>query len=153
MATWPRKGWCCTRDNGKPMRASTMLSTLQWLGVIPSFSRPHVSDDNPYSESLFRTLKHTPAYPRTPFAGLPSAEAWVVRFVAWYNTEHRHSAIRYVTPDQRHFGLEQQILARRHELYQLARRTHPRRWTRATRDWSPVRQVLLNPNGLDRVAG
>ena len=53
-------------DNGKAMRGSTMISTLQWLGVIPSFSRPHVSDDNPYSEALFRTLKHTPAYPRLP---------------------------------------------------------------------------------------
>jgi putative transposase len=119
------KGLVLHSDNGKPMRASTMLSTLQWLGVIPSFSRPHVSEDNPYSESLFRTLKHTPAYPRTPFAGLASAEGWVVRFVAWYNTEHRHSAIRYVTPDQRHFGLEQQILARRHQLYQLARQPLP----------------------------
>src|SRR5262249_41193736 len=57
-------------DNGKPMRGSTMLATLQWLGVVPSFSRPHVSNDNPYSEACFRTLKHTPAYPRLPFADL-----------------------------------------------------------------------------------
>jgi transposase InsO family protein len=78
------------------MRGSTMMSTLQWLGVIPSFSRPHVSDDNPYSEALFRTLKHTPAYPRLPFADLASATGWVTRFVDWYNGSHRHSAIRYV---------------------------------------------------------
>src|SRR5262245_48595584 len=85
-------------DNGTPMRGSTMLSTLQWLGLVASFSRPHVSDDNPYSEALFRTLKYTPAYPRLPFADLPSAQRWVERFVRWYNGEHRHSAIRYVTP-------------------------------------------------------
>lgn len=146
------KGLVLHSDNGKPMRANTMLTTLQWLGVVPSFSRPHVSDDNPYSEALFRTLKHTPAYPRLPFASLESAVRWVDRFVVWYNSEHRHSAIRYVTPDQRHYGQEQQILARRHELYQLARRSHPRRWTRATRDWNPVRQVLLNPSDADRDA-
>jgi transposase InsO family protein len=58
------RGLVLHSDNGKPMRGSTMVSTLQWLGVVPSFSRPHVSDDNPYSESLFRTLKHTPAQPR-----------------------------------------------------------------------------------------
>jgi putative transposase len=68
------RGLVLHADNGKPMRGSTMIATLQWLGVIPSFSRPHVSDDNPYSEALFRTLKHTPAYPRTPFAGISSIE-------------------------------------------------------------------------------
>lgn len=86
-------------DNGKPMRANTMVATLQWLGIVPSFSRPHVCNDNPYSEALFRTLKHTPAYPRLPFASNDDAREWVARFVRWYNTEHRHSAIRYVTPD------------------------------------------------------
>jgi transposase InsO family protein len=146
------KGLVLHSDNGKPMRANTMLATLQWLGVVPSFSRPHVSDDNPYSEALFRTLKHTPAYPRVPFANLESAVRSVAGFVDWYNAEHRHSAIRYVTPDQRHYGQEQQILARRHDLYQLARRSHPQRWTRATRDWSPVRQVLLNPSDADGAA-
>jgi transposase InsO family protein len=100
------------------MRASTLIATLQWLGVVPSFSRPHVSDDNPYSESLFRTLKHTPAYPRLPFAGIGFAQRWMARFVGWYNGEHRHSAIRYVTPDERHSGREQEIPARRQELCQ-----------------------------------
>jgi len=100
-------------DNGAAMRGSTMIATLQWLGVVPSFSRPHVSDDNPYSEALFRTLKHTPAYPRLPFADIASAERWVARFVDWYNGVHRHSAIRYVTPDERYFGQEQAVLARR----------------------------------------
>jgi putative transposase len=139
------RGLVLHSDNGKPMRGHTMISTLQWLGVVPSFSRPHVSNDNPYSEALFRTLKHTPAYPRLPFADTASAQRWVVRFVEWYNGEHRHSALKYVTPDQRHFGLEHDILARRRDLYRRARRTNPERWTGASRDWTPVRLVVLNP--------
>ena len=137
-------------DNGKAMRGATMLSTLQWLGIVPSFSRPHVSDDNPYSEALFRTLKHTPAYPRLPFADHVAATRWVSRFVAWYNGEHRHSAIRYVTPDERHCGDAPAILASRHKLYQRARRTNPERWSRATRNWTPVGTVVLNPQPAAR---
>src|SRR3546814_14877404 len=83
-----------------------MLATLQKLGVVPSFSRPSVSDDNPYSEALFRTLKYTPAYPRKRFADIDQARAWVQGFVAWYNTEHRHSGIQFVTPAQRHAGAD-----------------------------------------------
>ena len=139
-------------DNGKPMRGSTMLATLQWLGVVPSFSRPHVSNDNPYSEALFRTLKHGAAYPKLPFADSAVARRWVERFVAWYNTEHRHSGIRYVTPDERHSGREATILAQRHALYTSARRANPERWSRSTRNWSPVGQVILNPEPLNRAA-
>jgi len=132
-------------DNGKAMRGSTMISTLQWLGVIPSFSRPHVSDDNPYSEALFRTLKHTPAYPRLPCADLASAPRWVTRFVNWYNGTQRHSAIRYGTPHQRHHGRDGAILAKRHELYQRMRRANPESWSAGTRNWLPVRTVIRNP--------
>ena len=127
------------------MRGSTMVSTLQWLGVVPSFSRPHVSDDIPYSEALFRTVKHTPAYPRLPFADLACANRWVARFVDRYNGTHRHSAIRYVTPDQRHLGHERAILKNRHELYERARRVNPERWSGSTRNWLPVGLVVLNP--------
>jgi putative transposase len=144
------RGLVLHSDNGKPMRASTLIATLQWLGVVPSFSRPHVSDDNPYSESLFRTLKHTPAYPRLPFASLLFAQRWMARFVDWYNSEHRHSAIRYVTPDERHSGREQDILARRHELYQRARILNPERWTRSTRNWTAMGAVILNPQGASK---
>jgi putative transposase len=120
--------------NGKPMRGHTMIATLQWLGIVPSFSRPHVCNDNPYSEALFRTLKHTPAYPRLPFASRDAARQWVARFVAWYNAEHRHSAIRYVTPDQRHTGADVAILARRRLLYERARRGTPERCSSKTRN-------------------
>jgi hypothetical protein len=85
-------------DNGGPMRGSTMLATLQHLGVVASFSRPSVSDDNPYIESLFRTLKYGPEYPHKPFESVEQARTWVTGFVAWYNAEHRHSGIRFVTP-------------------------------------------------------
>jgi putative transposase len=139
------KGLVLHSDNGKPMRGATMMATLQWLGVVPSFSRPHVSNDNPYSEALFRTLKHTPAYPRLPFASIEQAHAWVARFVDWYNSTHRHSGIRYVTPDERHFGREGAILARRHAVYVRARRKRPERWSRNTRNWTPVATVTLNP--------
>jgi putative transposase len=132
-------------DNGKPMRGNTMIATLQWLGIVPSFSRPHVCNDNPYSEALFRTLKHTPAYPRLPFASRDAARQWVTRFVAWYNTEHRHSAIRYVTPDQRHAGADVAILARRRVVYERARRRTPGRWSSTIRNWTPVATVVLNP--------
>ena len=97
-------------DNGSPMKGSTMLATLQHLGVMPSFSRPQVSNDNPYSESLFRTLKYRPEYPSQPFASIQEAQQWVDQFVRWYNTEHRHSEIRFVTPDERHYGKEKSIL-------------------------------------------
>ena len=132
------------------MRGSTMIATLQWLGIVPSFSRPHVSDDNPYSEALFRTLKHTPAYPRLPFASIEAAQRWVADFVTWYNTQHRHSGIRYVTPDQRHYGLEKDILSGRLRVYERARRRRPNRWSRAIRNWSPVGTVVLNPGSASK---
>jgi len=132
-------------DNGGPMKGSTMLVTLQKLGVVPSFSRPRVSDDNPYSEALFRTLKYRPQYPPRAFESLQEAQAWIDQFVTWYNTVHLHSAIRFVTPDDRHYGREQAILTNRHSVYQKARRHRPDRWARQTRNWNPIQLVWLNP--------
>ena len=133
-------------DNGSPMKGATMLATLQKLGVVPSFSRPSVSNDNPYSEALFRTLKYTPAYPDQPFKSLEAARQWVLSFVRWYNGEHRHSAIRFVTPDQRHRGEDQAILEARKSVYETARKAHPERWTGVTRNWEPITEVWLNPD-------
>lgn len=135
-------------DNGGPMKGSTMLATLQRLGVVPSFSRPRVSDDNPYSEALFRTLKYRPEYPAKRFASLDDAKAWVARFVRWYNTEHLHSALRFVTPADRHAGRDAALLALRHALYQKARASRPERWSRHTRDWTPAGEVYLNPDSV-----
>jgi transposase InsO family protein len=139
------RGLVLHSDNGAPMHGSTLLATLQQLGVVPSFSRPHVSDDNPYSESLFRTLKHTPAYPHLPFASREAARRWVARFVSWYNSQHRHSALRYVTPDQRHDGADIAILNNRQRLYEQARQCTPQRWSGKIRNWTPVDVVVLNP--------
>lgn len=132
-------------DNGGPMKGSTMLATLQRLGVVASFSRPSVSDDNPFSEALFRTMKYRPGYPRKPFPSLVEAIQWVEGFVAWYNDEHLHSGIRYVTPSDRHARRDRPILAKRHDVYTAARDRNPQRWSRSTRNWSPVGAVYLNP--------
>lgn len=132
-------------DNGAPMKGSTMLATLQRLGIVPSFSRPSVSDDNPYSESLFRTLKYRPEYPQKSFASIEAARAWVAWFVGWYNEEHLHSAIRFVSPAQRHAGADVAILARRKTVYEKARRRHPGRWSGDVRNWDRVDVVRLNP--------
>lgn len=132
-------------DNGGPMKGSTMLATLQKLGVVASFSRPRVSDDNPYSEALFRTLKYRPEFPSEAFTSLEHARAWTASFVTWYNTVHRHSAIRFVTPDERHHARDKQILSNRQRLYQRARENHPERWSGQTRNWEPVEAVTLNP--------
>lgn len=132
-------------DNGGPMTGATMVATLERLGVIPSLSRPAVSDDNPYSESLFKTLKYRPSYPDGAFDGIDQARAWVRRFVQWYNAEHLHSAIRFVTPRSRHLGLDKAILAKRTAVYEQAQHKHPRRWSGQTRNWSPITEVHLNP--------
>jgi len=139
-------------DNGGAMKGSSMLATMQFLGVVPSFSRPSVSDDNPFSEALFRTLKHVPFYPRKPFASVDAAWAWVERFVAWYNGEHCHSAIGFVTPDERHAGEDIAILRARREVYERARHQRPERWARAIRKWDAPALVALNPRELSTKA-
>ena len=131
-------------DNGSPMKRSTMLAILQLLGVMPSLSRPSVS--NPYSESLFRTLKYRPIYPEEPFSSLLAARQWVTSFVQWYNHEHRHSAIGCVTPAERHEGRDDVLLRNREDVYEKAKTIHPERWSGATRNWHQVTEVHLNPD-------
>jgi transposase InsO family protein len=132
-------------DNGPTVKATTVLAMLHWLGIKPSYSRPRVSDDNAFIEAFFRTTKYRPQFPSKGFADLEAARCWVREFVSWYNHEHRHSAIRYVSPAQRHAGHDRLILARRHQLYTRARAANPRRWARHTRNWQPIAVVTLNP--------
>ena len=139
-------------DNGSPMKGATLLATLQELGVMPSFSRPSVSNDNPYSESLFRTLKYRPEYPEKAFNDLATVRAWVKGFVHWYNNEHLHSAIKFVTPEQRHKGEDKEILVKRKCVYQQAKSRHPERWSGAIRNWDQVDEVFLNPEKQKKVA-
>ena len=132
-------------DNGSPFKAATLRETLHALQITPSYSRPRVSNDNAFAEALFRTCKYVPHYPTNGFEGLRAARRWVDGFVRWYNSEHRHSAIRFVTPDERHRGADRAILARRHQLNQAARDKHPARWSGKTRNWDPIESVSLNP--------
>jgi len=121
-----------------------MLATLQALGVMPSFSRPSVSNDNPYSEAQFRTFKYRPDYPVKAFENVNGARYWVEGFVSCYNHEHLHSSIKFFTPDQRHRRLDDAVLAKRVEVYRRAKEQNPSRWSGATRDWAPVTHVYLN---------
>ncbi len=133
-------------DNGSVMKASTFRVKLESLGLKSSYSRPRVSNDNAYSESLFRTLKYCPQWPSSGFGTLESAREWMQRFVHFYNEEHKHSQIRFVTPGQRHRGEDKEILLRRHAVYQQAMKRNPGRWScQKTRNWKPVGDVTLNP--------
>jgi putative transposase len=139
-------------DNGNPMKGASMLATMQELGIARSLSRPAVSNDNAYSESQFNTLKSHPTYPSKPFADLGQARQWVAGFVQWYNEEHRHSGIRFVTPSQRHARLDTAILRHRRKVYAEARLRNPNRWSGPARNWSSVDEVHLNPGKTDAAA-
>lgn len=132
-------------DNGATLKATTVVAMLNWLGVRPSYSRPRVSDDNAYAESLFRTAKYRPEFPAKGFSDLDAARGWAAGFVRWYNHDHRHSGIGYVSPAQRHSGEDRIILAARHALYLQARALKPARWSGKTRNWAPIGAVTLNP--------
>ena len=133
-------------DNGAALKATTVLAMLQWLGVAPSYSRPRVSDDTAFVESLFRTAKYRPGFPIRGFADLQDARTWAAQFVHWYNHEHLHSGLRFVAPAVRHAGQDAAQLQVRTQVYELARQRHPQRWTGTIRDWSRVGAVTLNPD-------
>ena len=133
-------------DNGGPMKGATLRAKMIDLAITPSYSRPRVSNDNPYSESLFKTVKYHYTFPETPFTSLTEARNWVEKFVSWYNDEHQHSAIKFVTPNQRHHGLDKAILGNRKKVIEQAKRNYPERWNgRETRNLTPINVVYLNP--------
>jgi putative transposase len=134
-------------DNGSPMKGMSMLLMLEKLGVLPSFSRPSVSDDNPYSESLFKTLKYHPTFPALmKFSVINDARIWCEKFSGWYNKQHLHSGLKFITPEQRHCGEDRRIMENRQAVYQYAKQRHPERWTKNTRNWVLPEAVMLNPN-------
>ena len=137
-------------DNGSPMKGASMLETLYQLGVTTSFSRPRVSNDNAYSESIFKTCKYRPDYPYKGFLNIDEARDWVLKFTHWYNVNHKHSGLKFVTPHQRHAGLAEDVLARRKEVYQQAKARNPARWSGHIRNWELPEKVHLNP-ARDRV--
>lgn len=132
-------------DNGSPMKAGTFQVLLEKLGIQSSYSRPRVSNDNAYSEAIFRTLKYRPEYPYRGFKTIEEAREWSAKFVQWYNCEHLHSGINFVTPEQCHTGVYIEMLKKRKVVYEQAKQKHPERWSRATRDWSAHESVALNP--------
>ena len=134
-------------DNGSPMKGATMLETLHALGITPSNSRPRVSNDNPYSEALFRTLKYRPEFQTKGFETLKAAREWCRLFVHWYRYEHHHSGIKFLTPAERHTGKGVEILTNRMKVYEAAKAAHPERWNgRSTRNWDNIEEVYLNPD-------
>jgi transposase InsO family protein len=131
---------------------ATLEVRLEELGVLRSFSRPRVSNDNPYSEALFRTAKYRPDYPSRPFAGKEEACQYAAAFVEWYVHEHRHSAIRFVTPQQRHSGQAAAICHQRTLVNEQAHQRHPRRWSRSVRCWQQPAVVWINEPPDDTTA-
>jgi transposase InsO family protein len=130
-------------DNGPSVKNGTVLALYNSLGITPSYSRPSVSTDNAFSESLFSTCKYVPFYPGK-FENIEHARIWTDKFVNWYNNEHRHSGIKYVTPMSRHAGLDKEILKRREETYRQAKLNNPQRWSKDIRNWSHVSEVKMN---------
>lgn len=138
-------------DNGNPMRGASMLATVLGLGIKPSFSRPSVSNDNPHIESLFRTMKYTASYPTKPFTSKEHATTWVKNFVDWYNN-HMHSGLGHVTPNQRHTGVDEAIRINRREVYQLAKKKNPLRWSQNAKQWPAPTLARLNPYGTRMIS-
>ena len=132
-------------DNGSPMKGATMLDTLYTLGITPSRSRPRVSNDNPYAESVFRTIKYRPSFPSKGFIDITEARQWVLKLAHWYNTDHHHSGLNFLTPCLRHNGQSDVIFKMRKTVYEAAKSKNPERWARNIRDWTLPNQVWLNP--------
>jgi putative transposase len=133
-------------DNGTPMKGATMLAKMQELGVMPSLSRPGVSDDNAQIESFFKTLKYRPHYPAEGFESLEASRAWCASFMTWYNFEHKHSALAFCTPHQRHVGDDIELIQKRQELKAQHKKEHPHRWNHSEqRLWARPKSVALNP--------
>lgn len=133
------------RDNGSVLKSQTVMKKLNELGIASSHSRPRVSNDNAFIESMFRTLKYSPRWPSQGFVTLEEARAWANEFMDWYNNKHKHSALKFVTPAQRHRGEDIDLLAKRHEVYEKAKAANPERWASKTRNWTHEKQMALNP--------
>jgi putative transposase len=116
-------------DNGSAMIAKSVAQLLIDLDVVKSHSRPHVSDDNPYSEAQFKTLKYRPDYPER-FGSLMDARAWAHAFFAWYNQEHHHTGLGLLPPAVVHSGQAESVLQKRQQVLQTAYAAHPERFVK-----------------------
>lgn len=132
-------------DRGRVMRSQPLACLYADLGVTKSFSRPYVSDDNPFSESHFRTLKYRPDFPDR-FGCLLDARAHCQAFFPWYNEEHRHSGLAMLTPQMVHFGQSPEVLAQRQRVLDAAYLAHPERFVRRPPQVpTPSTKVWINP--------
>ena len=152
---WPEGCWLnppfLHSDNGAPMTSYTLKARLADLSMLMSHSSPRVSNDNPYSESLFRTVKYCPAWPSKGFASLAAVCNWMLAFEEAYNEQHLHSGIQFVTPADRHRGIDHERLAHRKMVYEKAKRLNPRRWSGPTRNWEVTGPVSLNPGKVQEL--
>ena len=132
-------------DRGAPMTSKCTAQLLADLGVTRSLSRPQVSDDNPFSEAQFKTLKYHPGFPGR-FPDIAAATDFCRSFFPWYNTEHRHAGIAMLTPDDVHHGRARAVLARRERTLEAAWDNHPERFVRGIPKPRPLpKQVWINP--------
>lgn len=136
-------------DNGSPMKGASLLETLYKLEIFNSYSRPRVSNDNAYAESIFKTCKYRPDYPYKGFVNITASRDWVLTFVRWYNNKHRHSGLKFLTPNQRYDGEDKIIVTKRKQLYEAAKQKHPERWAGQTRNWELPQTVYLNPTEIE----
>lgn len=131
-------------DNGSAMKGITLVAFYYRLGIVPSFSRPRVSDDNPFIESFFKTLKYTCGYPKF-FSSIDHARKWFADFINWYNTSHKHSWLQYITPFQKRSGLQHEIFSNRNTVIEAAKEKYPHRWgNRATKKYVDHQAEILN---------
>jgi putative transposase len=131
-------------DNGGPMKSFTLVEFLYSRGIALTTNRPRVSNDNPFSESLFKTVKYRAGYPRV-FKTKLAAMTWFAGFVDWYNTRHLHSALAYLTPQQRRTGQADRLLHLRNQTLSQAKQRHPIRWgRRLAKTYAIPAEVVLN---------
>jgi len=132
-------------DRGSSMTSKPVALLLADLGVTKSHNRPHTSNDNPFSEAQFKTLKYHSRFPDR-FDSIQHARAFCGPFFTWYNTEHRHSALGLLTPQTVHLGHTAQVLSRRAAVLQVAFQAHPERFKgRQPQPKSPPKEVWINP--------
>jgi putative transposase len=131
-------------DRGSTMTSKTLALLLEDLGVTGSHSRPHTSNDNPYSEAHFKTLKYGPGFP-DHFGSLADARVFCRSFFGWYNTQHYHSGIAFLTPETVHYGRARQVLQQRTKVLDAAYAAHPERFRRAPKLKPPPTEAWINP--------
>ena len=135
-------------DNGHPMKGTSLMALFSKLHIVNSYSRPRVSNDNPFSESFFKTLKYSPKYP-AKFNSIEEARVWMANFIDNYNNNHRHSGINYFTPNQMKSGDYKNLVAIRNQTIKEAREKNPQRWSKAVKQWSTNHKVILNPKNKE----